>query len=445
MEQTQKIRRSIIRMGVPAMVGMLVTALYNAVDTLFVAGLGTVEVAAASVVFPLLMLVAAVAFAFGTGSAAFISRLLGSGEPKRASQVASTAFILTIIFASCLALSILIFDRSLYGLFTSDAQVLDSAVIYGRSMLLGAVINSGTITVNNILRSQKLAREAMVTMLLGSVVNIILDPIFIYLFDLGIAGAGIATLIAQSAALLYALRSIGSDASQIRLQRVAVRLTDGRMVATILSVGIPVLVYQLLSSLSIAFVTQQASAYGTEAIAAFGIVTRLMTLFSYVVYGFVKGLQPVAGYAYGEGRLDKMLLSVRISSRLLTGYCIAVVLIVAVAGRAIIALYTTDPVVAALAGRVLLIWSLTFPLLGYQMSYVTAFLATEQIAYGSITGLARQGVLLLPLVLLLSRLFGLEGLILATPLADAGTFVLTLLCSRSAKRRWSAVGEPVRL
>lgn len=371
------------------------------------------------------MLVSGIAFAFGTGAASVVSRLIGGGEAVRAKEVASTSMYSALVLSAILALLIAWFHQPVFRLFGADAHVMEQAEAYGLIILIGAVINTGTVTANNLIRSEGFAKISMLTMSIGAVLNCILDPLFIHTFAWGIEGAAIATVVAQTAALCFILIAYRKIDSMVKLSIRQVRL-DWSIYREVLKIGIPVLIYQGLNSLAIAVINNQAVTYGAEAIAALGIVTRLITLMSYVVFGFVKGLQPVAGYTCGAHQYDRLHTAIQTTRGILSVYCVvAAALAVCLAPR-IIGLFTTDPRVAALGIRTLILWSTTFSFLGFQMTYVTAFLALGKAAEGSIIGLSRQGVLLIPLLFLLKGLLGLDGLIYAQPAADLLTLLLTI-------------------
>jgi putative MATE family efflux protein len=439
--EQKNITTLILKMGIPSMMGMLVIALYHAVDTYFISGLGTEAVAAAAVVFPISMLVSGIAFAFGTGAASAVSRLIGGGDHVRAEQVASTSVYSAVGLSALLAMVIAWFHTPVFSLFGADAQVLEQAETYGLIILIGSVINTGTLTANNIIRAEGFAKTSMLTMSIGAVVNVLLDPLMIYTLGMGITGAALATVVAQTAALGFIAISYRRTDSVVKLSIRQVRF-DRTIYGQVLKIGIPVLIYQGLSSVAIAVINRQARVYGAEAVAALGIATRLIVLLSYVVFGFVKGLQPIAGYTFGAQQYDRLRQAIRTTSTILSSYCFAAAAGVIAFAPSIISWFTADPQVAALGRHALVLWSSTFIFLGYQMTYVTAFLALGMAREGSIIGLSRQGVLLIPLLFLLKALLGLEGLIYAQPAADLLTLLLTIYHARALHRLLGHEGMP---
>ena len=431
--EEKNMRSLLFRMGIPAMMGMLVVACYNIVDTYFIAGLGTEAVAASSVIFPISMLVSGIAFAFGSGAASAISRLIGSGEERRAREIANTSFFSALIIAGIIAGLIAWFHEAVFSLFGASAEIMDEARDYGLIILIGAVVNVGTVTLNNMIRAEGFAKISMITMSLGALMNIILDPILIYTAGLGIRGAAVATVAAQTIALLFILEQYRRQRSVVKIAPAFFRL-DRSIYAEVLKVGIPVLIYQGLNSLAIAIINTQASVYGPEAVAAFGIVTRVFALISYVVFGFAKGLQPVAGYTYGASQYGRLQDAVTKTRNILSSYCLITAVLVLLLSEQIIGAFTADTFVLGLAVRTLRFWTGSFIFLGYQMTYVTAFLAMGRAKEGSIIGLSRQGLLLIPLLFILRLSFGLDGIIYAQPAADILTFIMTVFYAQRLKR-----------
>jgi len=415
----------LVRLGIPSMLGMLVIALYNVVDTYYIAALGTEAVGAASVVFPITMLVSGIAFAFGSGAASSVSRLMGKGDGEGMLKTANTALFSALGIATIVAGLIAVFYSPVLRAFGATEAILPYALDYGRIILIGSVINIGTVTSNNLIRAEGFAKISMVTMSIGAVLNMILDPIFIFRFGWGIQGAAYATILAQAIALIFIQVAYKKCDAAVQFSS-RYFSTDPQIYKEILKVGIPVLIYQGLSSLSMGIINQQAAFFGTEAVAAMGIVTKILAFMSYVIFGFVKGLQPIAGYHYGAGNYKKVAQAIRTSLGILTVYAVLVALLAMLGASVWIGIFTADPAVLTLGKEALIAWSASFVLLGIQMTYVTAFLAMGKAKEGSIVGLSRQGLILIPILIGFRILFGLKGIVYAQPVADILTFLLTL-------------------
>jgi len=423
---SENVLKLVFKLGIPAMIGMMTIAFYNVVDTYFISSIGTEAVGTASVVFPISMIVSGVAFAFGSGAGSSISRLLGEDNVHEASRTGSIAFFSALLLAGGLALTTGIFFKPVLEFFGATDEIMPYAYNYGLIILVGAVINAGTVTANNMIRAEGFAKTSMITMLIGSGVNMVLDPIFIFTLGLGIKGAALATVTAQSIALVYALLFYirGNTSVKLSIQKFNFDLD---IYKEVLKIGIPVFIYQFLSSLSIGIINNQAADFGTEAVAAMGITTKILAFMSYIVFGFVKGLQPIAGYNFGAGFYQRLKEALRYSALILTVYCVVAGLGVFAFRYEIIGVFTEDSKVFFMAEKALKYWSLSFILLGFQMTYITAFLALGKAKEGSILGLSRQGLILIPLIFIFKAFMGFNGIVLAQSAADILTFIMSLI------------------
>jgi putative MATE family efflux protein len=283
------------------------------------------------------------------------------------------------------------------------------------------------------IRAEGFAKTSIITMIIGSGLNIILDPIFIFTLGLGIKGAAFATVIAQLAALSYALMYYIRENTSVKLSFRKYSF-DAEIYKEVLKIGIPVFVYQFLSSLSIGIINNQAAEFGSEAVAAMGITTKILAFMSYIVFGFVKGLQPIVGYNYGAGLYQRLKEVLRCSSAVLTFYCVSAASVVLIFKNELIGVFTEDPKVFFMAEKALTYWSLTFILLGFQMTYITAFLALGKAKEGSILGLSRQGLILIPLILIFKAFMDFDGIILAQSAADLLTFIISIIFVRDLNK-----------
>ena len=285
MMRNEKIPKVLLKMGIPTMIGMMVSALYNVVDAYFVGGLGTSQMGAVSITFPIAQVIIGLGMTFGNGAASYISRLLGEENADKANETASTAVfsslfvgIVSIAVSLCFLNNILI---SLGATKTILPYAREFAVIY----ITGSILNIFNVTMNNIVTSEGMAKLTMTSMLLSGVLNIILNPILIYPLGLGIKGSAISTVISQAAVSILYIWYMLNKKGCLRLSIHNFRF-DSTIFAQIFKVGIPILVYQLLSSASMGLSNTAASSYGDSAVAAIGVATRIMALGNYVVFGF---------------------------------------------------------------------------------------------------------------------------------------------------------------
>ena len=282
-------------LGIPIMIGMLINALYNLVDAYFIGGLGESQMGAISIAFPLGQVVVGLGLMFGNGAASYLSRLLGRGDREAASKVASTALYSSVCIGAVIIIGTAIFLKPILTMLGATDTIMPYALSYGRIYVISCIFNVFNVTMNNIVASEGAAKTTMCALLLGAVLNIGLDPIFIYTLDMGVAGAAIATAISQMAStlvyLIYALQKKSAFTFSIK------EFCPSKQIITeILKIGIPTLTFQLLTSLSIAFINREANIYGDAVIAGMGAVTRITSMGTLVVFGFLKGFQPIAGF-----------------------------------------------------------------------------------------------------------------------------------------------------
>ena len=347
----EKIPKALLKLGLPTMIGMLVSALYSVIDTYFVSGLGTSQVGAISIVFPIVQVVIGLAMMFGTGAASYISRLLGEGNREQANRTASTALLSSLVVgAVAIALALCFLDNMLVALGATET-ILPYARAYAVIYISGCIFNIFNVTMNNILTAEGAARFTMVSMLIGGTLNVILDPIFIYPLGFGIEGAAIATVVSQVITTLFYVWYLSRKKGYLRFSLRSF-IFDGTIYAQIFKIGGATLVYQLLTSIALAMTNSAASEYGDSAVAAVGVVTRIMTMGSYVIFGFMKGFQPVAGYNYGAKRYDRLKESVKVSLIWSTVFCAVVALIMTIIPKQIVYLFgKNDALMIEIGGR----------------------------------------------------------------------------------------------
>ena len=419
--------RALLAMGLPTMAGMLINALYSLADTYFVGDLGTVQMAAVTVAYPLGQIIVGLGLLFGNGAAAYLSRLLGQDDRKTANAVASTALYSSIGIGAIAILLSLFFLQPILRQFGALADIMPYALSYSRIYITFSIFNIFNVTMNNIVSSEGAAKTAMFALMSGAVLNVILDPIFIYILGLGVAGAAIATALSQmvssSIYIIYILRKKSVFNFHIR------ECCFSRdILSEILKIGVPTLLFQLLTSISIAMINDAAKEYGGSALAAMGPVTKILSMGTLIVYGFLKGFQPIAGYSYGAKKYDRLLEAIRTAALWSTIFCVIFGLAAAIFSGPIMAQFTSgDTQMIQIGRQALQINGLSFMLFGVYTVYSFLFLVMGKAKEGCILGACRQGICFLPAILLLPRIFGLNGVILAQPVADVLSFVITII------------------
>jgi putative MATE family efflux protein len=435
MMRDEKIPKVLIKLGVPTMIGMMVSALYSVVDAYFVGWLGTSQVAAISVVFPLVQIIVGLGMTFGSGAASYIARLLGEGKADEANKTAITSLLSSLVVgAIAIAVAMCCLDTLLVVLGATDT-VLPYARAYAVIFVSGSIFNIFNITMNNIITAEGRSKLTMTSMLIGGGLNIILDPIFISSLGFGIQGAAIATVISQAAtSCLYFWFIFGKKGYLCFFPRLFT--FSGKIYGEVFKVGIPILVFQLLSSIALSLTNTAAAEYGDSALAAAGVVMRIMTLGTYVVFGYMKGYQPVAGYNYGAKNYDRMSEATKVSLKWATIFCVIVAVLMISIPQQLVSLFTDGDVeMIEFGAKMLRANGYIFPFFGFQMLYMAFFLALGYGKEGGTLSISRQGLFFIPAILILPHLFGSNGIIWAQPIADALSVVLTGVFAISVNKK----------
>lgn len=431
------IPKALVSLGIPIMIGMLINALYNLVDAYFVGGLGESPMGAISIVFPLGQVVVGLGLMFGNGAASYLSRLLGSGDKKTANIVASTALYSSVLIGAVLIIFATIFLKPILTFLGATETIMPYALTYARIYVISCIFNVFNVTMNNIVASEGAAKTTMLALLLGAVINIGLDPLFIYTFDMGVAGAAIATAISQFVSTLVYLTYILRKRSAFTFS-IKDFIPTQQTFAEILKIGIPTLTFQLLTSLSIALINRASSTYGDAVIAGMGAVTRVTSMGTLVVFGFLKGFQPIAGFSYGAKNFKRLRESIRISILWSTIFCVVVGLLMVVFSTQIISQFANgNGEMISVGQKSLVANGLSFFLFGFYTVYSSLFLALGKGTAGFFLGTCRQGICFVPIILLLPAIWGMSGILYAQPIADIISAIITVFMAFNLHRKLS--------
>ena len=419
------IPKLILSLAAPTILSMLITSIYNLADTFFVGQISTSASGAVGVVSSLMAIIQALGFMLGHGAGSIISRSLGSQNTKAATRFASTSFFTALTFGLILAAVGLTTLPHFMMLLGSTQTILPHACAYARPILIAAPLMMSSLVMNNILRYEGKASFAMIGLVTGGVLNMVLDPVFIFGFGLGTAGAGIATALSQSISfcILLSMFLRGKTVSQFQLSAVTRSPAE---FGTILMTGLPSFGRQGLNSIGGMLLNIAARSYGDAAVAGMSIVSRIFMFIISVAIGTGQGFQPVAGFNYGARkyrRVEKACVFTMCAS-----FCFLSVIVAACwfNAEALIKLFRDDPEVTAIA----------LPAFRYQCfaCFLQPVIVAGNMLFQSIgkagraTFLAccRQGVFFIPLILTLPRMFGLLGIEICQPIADVLTFVVTV-------------------
>lgn len=418
------VNRLIPRLAVPTIISMLVTSIYNMADTFFVSQLSTSASGAVGVMFSAMSMIQAIGFTLGMGSGNHISRSLGNRDEERAGVFAATAFYTAAIIGVGILAAGTLFSRQLVFFLGATETIAPYAQDYARYILIGAPFMMTSFVMNNILRSQGNAVFAMVGITVGGILNMILDPLLIFGLDLGISGAAIATMVSQIISFCILLYQCNARPDCIKIQLSKFR-PSGKVYGEILHAGLPSFCRQGLASAAAVILNFAAGPYGDAAIAAMSIVTRFMMFINSSLIGFGQGFQPVCGFNFGAERYDRVLeafwFCVKVAVIMLTVFGIVSF---GISRPIITAFRREDLQVIEIGTLALRLQLLTMP---FQAWVIMVNMLTQSIGYGfraSLVAMGRQGLFLIPALLILPKLFGILGLQMAQPIADMLTFVL---------------------
>ena len=419
------IPKLILSLAAPTILSMLITSIYNLADTFFVGQISTSASGAVGIVSSLMAILQALGFMLGHGSGSIISRSLGSQNTDAATRFASTSFFTALVFGGIITVAGLLTLPDFMMLLGSTETILPHACAYARYILLAAPIMMSSLVMNNILRYEGKASFAMIGLVTGGVLNIALDPLFMFVFGLGTAGAGIATALSQSISfcILLSMFLRGKTVSQFRLSTVT---REARDFGRILLGGAPSFGRQGLNSIGGMLLNLAARSYGDAAVAGMSIVSRIFMFIISVAIGVGQGLQPVASFNYGARKYRRVRQAAIFTIE--AAFCMLVVLVGLcwVNGDALVRLFRDDPAVTAVALPAFHYQCLAMLL---QPIIVVANMTFQSVgASGRATFLAccRQGVFFIPLILILPRTHGLFGVEICQPIADVLTFLVSL-------------------
>lgn len=419
------IPKLIIQLGLPTIASMLISSIYNMADTYFVGTLGKSASGAIGVVFSLMAILQAFGFLFGHGSGSILSRKLGQHDADSASRFGSTGFFLAVSTGGLIGVLGLCFLTPFMYLLGSTQTILPFARQYAFFILLGAPFFTGSCVLNNILRYEGMSLFAMMGLVSGGVLNMLLDPLFILVFRMGTAGAGLATALSQCVSfciLLYMFLS-GKTACRLRLSNFTRNPAE---VLQIFATGLPSLIRQGLGSLSGMLLNHQAGLYGDAAVAAMSIVNRITQFIFSVNIGVGQGYQPVASFNYGAKKYSRVKQGFWFASafgELLI--CVSSVCCLVFA-EPLVRLFQKDPTVVVIGTPALQFQCIACFLLPLTTCGNMMFQSVGKSGRASFLSTLRNGLCFIPLILILPYFFQLKGIMLAQPISDVMAFLVSV-------------------
>ena len=416
---TAPIRPLVLKMAVPTIISMMVTAFYSLADTWFISHIpqnSTQAVAAVGVIFSYMAIVQATGFFFGHGSGNYMSRALGRKDTENASKMAATGAITAFLFGLVIMAVGQCFPRQTLYLIGASDEVLSESLAYFQYISLATPFMATSLVFNNQLRLQGNARRGMVGISTGAVLNVILDPILIYSLDMGVAGASLATALSQTVGFfVLLLMTRRGDSIPPRWKNFSPSLGDYR---EILAGGFPSLSRQSLNAIAAIVMNRYALAYGAHALAGVSIVTRIMGIVFCLVVGIGQGFQPVCGYNYGAQKYDRVREAYFETIRINTIICLIFFVILNIFAENLVSIFGASPETAELAQRALHYQTMSMPILGFVVSTEMLLQNTRQTIPASLLAAMKRGLAYAPSIIVLDALFQLDGILWSQTVAD---------------------------
>ena len=417
------VERIIVKLAIPCIISMLVTSFYNMADTFFVGMLkSNAATGAVGVVFSMMAIIQALGFFFGQGSGNYISRMLGRKNYEEASTMAANGFFLALGAGVVLCVFGQIFLEPLANLLGSTPTILPYTKEYLRVILIGAPWMMASLVLNNQLRFQGSAVYSMVGITAGAVLNIVLDPLLIFTFKMGVAGAGWATIISQFVSFLILLAGCAKGSNiHIHFRRIRI---NGFYIAQIFRGGLPSLARQSLASVATICLNHAAQPYGDVVIAAMSVVQRIAMFGASAMIGFGQGFQPFCGFNYGAGLYKRVRKGFWFCVKGSFAFLVLVSIAASVFAPQLVALFRDDPEVVAFATAALRFQCISFPFHSWIVMSNMFQQVTGKTASATFMAMARQGVFYIPLVWILTLSLGELGIQMTQAAAD----LLTVVC-----------------
>lgn len=417
----------VLKLAVPTVISMLVSSIYNMADTFFVSQLGTSASAAVGIVFSLMAIIQAIGFTIGMGSGILSSRLLGAGKQKEASITASSAIFMVVIFSTLLSIFGLIFCKPLMVFLGSTPTILPYALDYSSFILYACPFICTSFVFNNLLRNEGKAFYAMIGLTTGGVLNIILDPIFIFALNLGIRGAAMATALSQVISFFILLAMFVSKKSNLDL-RLSYISKEIKTYLRILKTGLPSLSRQGLASIASMTLNVQAASFGDAAVAAMSISGRITFFLFSALLGLGQGFQPVAGYNYGAKKYSRVKRATLFTAFFGTIIIAILSILCFIFARPLVTAFRKEDIdVITIGVKALRFQTIALLLCGINVATNMSMQATGHIAGATYLALCRQGIYFLPFIIFLPAKLGILGVEIAQPLADVFTFITSLV------------------
>ncbi len=423
--ETMPVPKAIANLAIPTILGMLVTIIYNLADTFFVGQIGDPnQVAAVTITTPVFMMLMGIGNLFGMGSASYISRLLGSKSYDDVKRTSSFSFYSCIIVGALVTVICTPLINKIIKIIGSSKNTFDFAHQYLVVLVIGAVFIILSFALGQIIRSEGAAKEAMIGMMIGTVTNIILDPIFINAFDWGVLGAAVATIIANVISVIYYIIYLIRKSEYLSISPKFFKPTSA-IVKNIISIGTPASLTNILMSISAILLNIYAVSYGDTVVAALGIVNKINMLPVLLAIGLCQGVQPLIGYNYASGNHLRMKKAMKLTGIIGTVGSVLIMLLLYFISKDVVKIFIDDVQTVKLGTQFLRVNLISMPFFGILFLFTSTFQALGKALPSLFLAVSRQGFIFIPVLILGNTLFGLDGIVYAQPIADIACAIMS--------------------
>lgn len=413
-------------MALPVVMGMVVNLVYNIVDTFFIARTQNAQlVAGVSLCAPIFTLMIALGDIFGLGGSSLISRLFGEKKNEEGKRASGFCFYAAILCGVLVTILLLLLKTPVLHLLGATDETIWYAGQYYQYLALGAPFIIVAFTPSNLIRTEGLALQSMAATILGAVVNIILDPVFIFGLNMGAGGAAIATVIGNAASVVLLVYFVRTKSRKLTVSPKNIKIS-GAAVASILAIGIPASVTNIMQSFGIALTNRFLADYGTEKVAAMGIAMKVNMIVVLVMVGFAFGAQPLLGYNYGAGNKKRLREFIRFDLMVEIGFAIVCALVLALLAPQFVRLFMKDELIVQSGSLMLRCLLISSPMIAVVLVFTTLFQAEGKALSALILSISRQGVIFACCIAVLKMLLGYMGVICAQAVSDVITGVIAL-------------------
>lgn len=433
---TMPLPRLMASLAIPSVIAQLINVLYNIIDRMYIGhipGSGPVALTGVGLTFPIITLISAFSAFIGAGGAPLASISLGKGDRNRAEKILGNGVSVLLIFSASLTVLFMLFRRPLLYMFGASDQTIHYGVDYITIYLVGTVFVQLALGLNMFITSQGQARTAMLSVLIGAIINIILDPVFIFALHMNVQGAALATVISQAVSAIWVVHFLSSEKSAIQIRRKNM-VPDLSIIKSIMALGISPFIMQATESAISIVLNRGLSMYGGDLyVGSMTILQSVMQLIVIPVQGFTQGVQPIISYNFGARKFDRVKKTYRMTICFTFAVATFLCILTLFFPGLFAGIFTTDQELIALVKKVMPIFMAGIAVFGIQMGCQTTFMGLGQAKISLFIALLRKVILLIPLALILPKFFGVMGIYYAEPISDitaATTATIIFLCVR---------------